>query len=111
MHEGEQEDEPADYSVSGHAIRVMWDYGVRIPLRDGHGLMPEEPEWLSDALGLGAQLIDNLTRWGLDMEEFDLTPRRKPGETRESLNARGQELAQRLQGEVGSRFNVRYRPW
>jgi hypothetical protein len=60
---GGQEDEPADYSVSGSVIRMMWDYGVRVPLWDAEGLLPEEPDWLRKALGLSDPLIEDLTRW------------------------------------------------
>ena len=61
------EDEPADYSISGPVIRLMWDYSMRIPLWDAEGLLPEEPEWLREALGLSDLLIEDLRRWGLDM--------------------------------------------
>lgn len=43
----EQDDEgPEDYTVDGQVIRLMWDYGVRVPSWDAAGLLPEEPEWL-----------------------------------------------------------------
>ena len=106
-----QADEPADYSVSGPTIRMMWDYGVRIPLWDAEGLLPEEPEWLRDALNLSQRLIDDLSRWGFDMIELDAAPGRRPREAYEALDVRGRELAQRLQQEVGSRYSVTYHPW
>lgn len=108
---GVEADEPVDYSVSGSVIRLMWDYGVQIPLWDAHGLLPEEPEWLGEALGLSARLIDDLKQWGFDMNEVDAAPRRRTKEAYEALNLRGEELTNRLQQEVGSRYRVRYHPW
>ena len=78
---------------------MMWDYGVRIPLRDAEGLLPEEPEWLREALGLSERLIEDLGRWGLDMNELDADPRRRTREAYEALDVRGRELAHRLQQE------------
>jgi hypothetical protein len=106
-----QEDEPADYSVTGSSLRIMWDYGVRVPLWDAQGLLPEEPDWLRNALGLSDQLIEDFTRWGLDMEELDAVPRRRTTEAYEALDARARALAKRLQQEVGSRYRVLYHPW
>jgi hypothetical protein len=105
------DDEPANYAVSGPIIRVMWDYGVRIPLWDAEGLLPEESEWLREALGLSDPLIDDLRRWGLDMDDLDAAPSRRNEAAYEALNVRGLELAQRLQREVGSRYSVTYDPW
>jgi hypothetical protein len=106
-----QEDEPADYSVSGSVLRMMWDYGVRVPLWDAEGLLPEEPDWLRKALGLSDPLIEDLTRWGLDMVELDAVPSRRTTEAYEALDARARELAERLQQELGSRYRVKYHPW
>ena len=105
------EDEPADYSISGPVIRMMWDYGVRIPLWDAEGLLPEEPEWLRQALGLSDLLVEDLRRWGLDMGGLDSAPSRRTKDAYEALDVRAQELAQRLQQEVGSRYSVKYHPW
>lgn len=104
-------DESAEHSVSGPVIRLMWDYGVRIPLWDAEGLLPEEPEWLRAALDLSERLIGDLRRWGLDMNDLDAEPRRRTNEAYEALDVRGRELAQRLQREVGSRYSVKYHPW
>ena len=49
----------ADHTVTGSVIRFMWDCGVRIPLWDAEGLLPEEPEWLRDSLGLGDPLVED----------------------------------------------------
>lgn len=105
------EDEPVDYTVSGPVIHVMWDYGVRVPLWDAEGLLPEEPEWLREALGLSDPLIDELRRWGLEMDGLDADPSHRTNEAYEALEVRAQELAQRLQREVGSRYRVKYHPW
>lgn len=107
-----QEEEPVvDYSVSGSVVRVMWDYGVRVPLWDAEGLLSDEPDWLRKALGLSDSLIGDLTRWGLDMEDLDAVPIRRTTEACEALDARARELAVRLQQELGSRYSVRYKPW
>ncbi|MGZ5404644.1 MAG: hypothetical protein ACXWDL_08355 [Nocardioides sp.] len=106
-----QAEEPADDSVNGSIVRVMWDYGVRVPLWDAEGLLPDEPDWLRLALGLSDSLIEDLTRWGLDMEDLDAVPIRRTTEAYEALDARTRELAERLQQELGSRYSVRYKPW
>lgn len=59
-----EEDGPVDYSVSGPVIRFMWDYGVHVPLWDADALLPDEPQWLRQALQLSDSLIEDLTRWG-----------------------------------------------
>lgn len=108
---GAEADELVDRSISGPVIRMMWDYGVRIPLWDAEGLLPEESEWLREALGLSERLIDDLRRWGIDMSGLDAHPRRRTEEAYSGLDVRGRALAQRLQQEVGSSFNIKYHPW
>ncbi len=110
-HAATGEDEPVDRTVSGSVIRFMWDYGVRIPLWDADGLLPEEPEWLRQALGLSDPLIEDLMGWGSDMESLDATPSRMTPNAYEALDVRARELVQRLHQELGSRFSVRYQPW
>lgn len=110
-HAGIDEPEPADHTVSGPVIRFMWDYGVRIPLWDAEGLLPEEPEWLRGALGLSDPLIEDLRRWGADMDALDAAPGRRTTEAYDDLDTRARELVQRLQQEFGSRYSVEYRPW
>ena len=105
------EGEPTDHSVHGAVIRVMWDYGVRVPLWDEEGHLPEEPEWLRGALGLTDTLIEDLRGWGHDMLDLDAAPGRRTEETYAALDVRGRELAQRLQREVGSRYRVKYHQW
>jgi hypothetical protein len=104
-------DEPADYSVNGPVIRMMWDYGVRVPLWDAEGLLPEEPQWLRKALNLSEGLIHDLSEWGLDMNELDAAPRLRTKEAYEALDLRGRDLAQRLREEIGSRYRITYQPW
>ena len=104
-------DEPADYTVSGSVIRLMWDYGVIVPLWDAEGLLPGEPDWLRETLGLSDPLIEDLTTWGRLMEELDANPHQRSPTSYDALNSRGQDLANRLQQEVGSRYTVEYRPW
>lgn len=104
-------DEPIDHTVEGDQIKVMWDYGVRVPLWDDNGLMPDAPSWLRQALGLSDELIDDLTRWGLDMERLDAQPRLRTDAAYEALDARAKVLAQRLQQELGARYEVVYKSW
>lgn len=105
------EDEPVDHTVSGSVIRFMWDYGVRIPLWDAEGLLPEESEWLQEALGLSDPLIEDLRMWGEEMEALDASPRRRTTDAYEALDVRARALVQRLEEEFGARFSVKYRPW
>lgn len=105
------EGEPVDRAVSGSDICFMWDYGVRIPLWDTYGLLSEEPEWLREALGLSDPLIEDLARWGRDMEALDASASRRTTDAYEALDARGRVLVQRLQQEFGSRFSIKYLPW
>lgn len=105
------EDEPADHTVSGVEIRFMWDFGVRVPLWDDDGLLPEDPAWLRTALGLSDPLIDDLTRWGTDMDALDAAPSRRTTEAYDALDVRARELAERLRQELGPRLSVTYKPW
>jgi hypothetical protein len=107
----DDEDEPAGHTVSGSVIRFMWDYGVLIPLWDATGLLPDDFEWLREALGLSDPLIEDLSRWGLDMDALDAAPSRRTREAYEALDARARELVQRLRRELGSRYRVEYHPW
>jgi hypothetical protein len=102
------------YSVDGDEIRFMWDYGVTIPLWTDDGLVPDDPEWLRQALGLSDALIARLTRWGEAMEarDGDHAPG-SPGwsESGATLTRQGRDLSDALQREVGSRFTVTYVAW
>ena len=42
----ERRDQDASYPRRTRSIRLMWDYGVRVPLCDAAGLLPEERKWL-----------------------------------------------------------------
>lgn len=103
--------EPIDRTLSGSVIRFMWDFGVRVPLWDALGLVPEEPEWLRETLGLSEPLIEDLTTWGRDMETLDASASRRTTDAYEALDARARLLVQRLQQELGSRFSIKYLPW
>jgi len=106
-----QEDEPADYSVSGSVLRMMWDYGVRVPLWDAEGLLPEEPNWLRKALGLSDPLIEDLTRWGLDMVELDAVPSRgRQKRMKHSMRAPGNWRSGFSRNSVPG-YRVKYHPW
>lgn len=103
------DDEPVDHNVSGDTIRFMWDYGVRVPLWDAEGLLPEDPEWLRAALGLGDELISDLDRWGRDMHRLDGTA--PPEDQYEAMDVRAQDLVERLRRELDARISVRYQRW
>lgn len=100
-----------DITVGGDTITFMWDYGVRVPLWGPFGLLPDDPRWLRAVLQCSDALIEDLERWGDSMLELDADPRLRTKEAYEGLDVRAQDLARRLQTEVGSRYTVRYRPW
>lgn len=106
-----QGDAPLAHGVVGDVIRVMWDYGVRVGLWDAEGQLPEEPTWLRDVLGLSDALVADLVQWGADMEDVDAVPEGRTTRAYDVLNARGRELAVRLQEELGERYRVTYKPW
>lgn len=108
---GSEDAEPTHHKVSGRVIRLMWDYGVRVPLWDAEGLLPEEPEWLKGELRLSDGLIGDLTRWGHDMNDLDADPGRRTASAYQAMDARARDLAARLQREVGDRYTVDYVPW
>lgn len=59
-------EEPESYEISGTVIRFMPEDTVTVPLWDGNGLLPEEPEWLNRALGLNRGLVEDVAAWGYD---------------------------------------------
>lgn len=110
-------DEPRDDdetpSVTGPEIRFMWDYGVGVPLWADGGLLPEDPDWLREALGLSAELVAELTAWGNAMEELDSRPSLgadQQGAYRE-LDSRAAALVEELRAQLAGRYTVRYVPW
>ncbi|HTW16831.1 MAG TPA: hypothetical protein VMF51_16985 [Nocardioides sp.] len=105
------EDGVDEHTVQGSVIRFMWDYGVQVPLWDAEGLLPEDPEWLRRSLGVSDPLIEDLARWGDEMDALDADPRRRTSEAYDALDARARDLVQRLRTELGSRFSISYRPW
>jgi hypothetical protein len=86
----------------------MWDETAG-PLWGDEGLLPEEPEWLSGALGLTDSLVAALGDWMNDMTAFHVSPVAGDWQERQQqLNEQGDELAQRVQAELGSRYRVRH---
>src|SRR5690606_18059820 len=53
--DGDAEAEP-DFTVEGTRLRIMWDEGAG-PLWSEEGLLPDNPDWLRQALGLSDSLI------------------------------------------------------
>jgi len=108
---GSAEDDALDFTVEGNSIKFMWDYGVVVPLWDGNGLVPQEPKWLHNALGLSDALIRDLRDWGTDMDHLDTNPPLRTENAYLDLDQRARVLVDRLRAEVGSRFRVLYKPW
>lgn len=94
----------ADFTVEGTRLRIMWDEGAG-PLWGDEGLLPDDPDWLRQALGLSDSLIADLLEWVRDMDAA-----RERGQAQALLNPRALQLADRLQTEVGSRFRIRFHP-
>jgi len=92
------------WNVEGTRLRIMWDEGAG-PLWGEEGLLPDDPDWLREALGVSDALIADLLAWVRDMDEA-----RDRGQSQALLNPRALQLADRLQTEVGSRFRIRFRP-
>jgi hypothetical protein len=104
-------DDALDFTVEGDVIKFMWDYGVVVPLWDGSGLVPEEPEWSRTALGLSDTLINDLTDWGNAMNHLDANPLLSSEQALADLGRRAKELVNRLEDELDPRFTVEYQPW
>jgi len=94
--------EAEDFTVEGNRLRIMWDEGAG-PLWGDEGLLPDDPEWLRQALGLSDSLIADLLAWVHDMDAA-----RERGRSQALLDHRALQLTERLQTEVGSRFRVRF---
>src|SRR5215213_10850535 len=94
--------EAENFTVEGTRLRIMWDEGAG-PLWGVEGLLPDDPEWLRQALGLSNSLIADLRAWVSDMDAA-----RERGQSQAPLNHRALQLTERLQTEVGSRFRVRF---
>lgn len=93
-----------DFTVEGTRLRIMWDEDAG-PVWGDEGLLPNDPRWLRQALGLGDPLITDLLEWVRDMDAT-----RERGQSQALLNPRALKLADRLQAEVGSRVRVRFHP-
>lgn len=98
-------DTDAVLTVEGNRLRIMWDEGAG-PLWGDEGLLPNDPLWLRQALGLSDPLIADLLEWVRDMDAA-----RERGQSQALLNPQALKLTVRLQAEVGSRFLVRFRPY
>jgi hypothetical protein len=97
------------YAIDGNEIRFMWDMGVIVPLWDEAGHLSDDPAWLRRALGLSDALIADLWHWGEAMEVQDAAPNKGSPEWLRSshgLDAQGVVLAESLQRELGSRYQV-----
>jgi hypothetical protein len=92
-----------DYSVDGPGLRIMWDEGAGPLWSTGDGLLPDDPAWLQRALGLSSSLIADLLEW---LHDKDTAHRYHQSPPR--LDERAEQLAIRLQAEMGLRFTVRY---
>jgi len=101
-------DDEESYTVQGSQLRVMWDEGAG-PLWSEAGLLPEDPQWLQRALGLSDPLVKDLLTWLADMTAQRDTPSEGRQARMQQLHARGRDLAERVQGEVGSPYRVSYR--
>src|SRR4051812_25223510 len=71
--EGEETDVEEDYSYNGSLLKIMWDEGAG-PLWGDVGLLPDEPEWMRDVLGIGAPLVADLLAWTRGMDELNFGP-------------------------------------
>jgi hypothetical protein len=101
-------DEDEHYTVAGSDLRIMWDEGAG-PLWACDGLLPDDPTWVRRALGLSNSLVADLFAWLSDMSA--LHQRLSFADARERVqqfDEQGQELAERLQTEVGARYRVWY---
>lgn len=97
--------------VAGDELRLMWDFGVTVPLWDAEGLLPDDRDWLTAALGLDAVLVDELRAWGEAMAHLDADPRLGTPKAFRDLDRQAKRLAARLQDELGDRLTVTYVPW
>lgn len=92
-----------EYSVGRPGLRIMWDEGAGPLWSTGDGLLPDDPAWLKQALDLSDSLITDLLGWLSDKDTAHQHHQSPP-----ELDERAEQLAIRLQAEVGSRFKVRY---
>lgn len=105
-------EQPESYEVEGTVIRFMPEDSVSVPLWDGDGLLPHEPEWLNRALGLGPELVADLAAWGDDWnaaiygQQFTAEEHRARDKR---LDAEAQVLIQRLRAELPEGYTVVYR--
>ena len=103
------DDEEESYDVSGTTIRFMPEDTVSVPLWDGDGLLPEDPEWLHRALGLSPELVRDLAAWGGAWNAVGRGERltdEQYVQRFESLDDEARRLVDRLRAELPSRYEV-----
>ncbi len=100
-----------NYEVSGTVIRFMPDDTVTVPLWDAEGLLPEEPTWLNQALGLSAELVGDIAAWGEDWNAAGSGGQRfthkEHRERQQRLDAEAEALVERLRAELPPGFTVK----
>ena len=95
--------------VKPRVIEFYPDDTVTMPLWDQDGLLPDDPEWLRQELGLSQELIDDLVAWARD---WDQPPSRVESEVTAWIErlperqAEGHRLFGRLQAEVSPRVTL-----
>jgi hypothetical protein len=93
----------------GGVIEFFPEDTVTIPLWNEEGLLPDDPEWLREELGLSQELIEDLTAWARD---WDQPPSRIDSEVAAWIErlperrAEGRRLFERLKAEVSPRFTL-----
>ncbi|HET7326910.1 MAG TPA: hypothetical protein VFJ14_06435 [Nocardioidaceae bacterium] len=104
----DQEDE--SYEVSGTTITFMPDDSVTVPVWDEEGLLPEDPAWLHQVLGLSPELVADIATWGTEWNAAGTGSRHLPGMPDQAhpnrLDAEAHILAERLRAELPSAFTV-----
>lgn len=104
----EPDDDYWEPPVDGSVVRLMWDETAG-PLWGDEGLLPGEPEWLGGALGLSESLVAALPDWMSDMTACHFSHADEQGQARQhQLDEQGDQLATRVQAEVGGRYRVRF---
>lgn len=104
---------PESFAIEGTVIRFMPEDSVSVPLWDGNGLLPHEPEWLNRALGLSAELVADLAAWGDDWNASIYGQQFTAEEhlaRSERLDAEARVLIERLRSELPEGYEVVYLP-
>lgn len=101
------EDLPDSYEVAGSTITFLAEDGVSVPLWDDEGVLSDDPEWLATALGLSADLVADLSKWGEDWNRSRLegTPQEQ-GARLTRLRDEARVLVTRVAEELRPPFTV-----